>query len=105
MAEAIDPHNMISERLYRKDIQKTANSLIHEIKSISSQPSSFILVDHKNNELVCKENYIQINPFLKGCEVNEELKDLTKHFKDRISEIQNNIDMRDVASQFKRNKE
>lgn len=99
IVESIDPNNMISERLYKRDLSKNPEVISNEIKSLSKDNDRFLLLDFKENEEVYKENYLRIPEFNFSSGKEDSLNALVCLLKERVSEIRHNIDLREVVAE------
>ena len=97
--EHIDRYNMIHERLYRKDLIKVDDKTIKDLTKLNKDMSRVLLVDSKTDGCLQSDNLIRIKPFF-GNQDDAELKQLYMLFKDKISEIEHNIDLRSLAKEF-----
>ena len=97
--EHIDRHNLIHERLYRKDLVKKDDKLFKDLTKLSKDMSRTLIVDSKADTCLQTENHVKIGTFL-GDANDGELKRLYMYFKDKVSEMQHNVDLRSLTSEF-----
>lgn len=99
--EYVDPSNLIYERLYRKDLVKKNNKLEKDLSKFSSDMSRVLILDSKPDGVDPVENHLIIKPFVGHDPSDTELKKLIDFFKDRISEQQHNVDLREIINEFR----
>lgn len=97
--EHIDRHNLIHERLYRKDLVKRDDRLFKDLTKLSRDLGRAVIVDSKADTCLQGENHIKISTFF-GDKNDGELKRLMTFFKDKVSEMQHNVDLRSLALEF-----
>ena len=93
---------MINERLYRKDLVKKHDKMVKDLTKLNQDLSRVLLVDNRSDICLQTENQINI-PHYNGRQDDNSLKGLADFFKDRISEIEHNIDLRSIARNFQTN--
>lgn len=97
--EAIDRHNLIHERLYRKDNVKVEEKLCKDLGKLSKHMDRALLIDSRAETCLQVENQLKIKSFY-GDAKDTELRKLADFFKDKVSEIQHNIDLRELPDQY-----
>ena len=97
--EHIDRHNFIHERLYRKDNIKQGERLYKDLSKLSKDLSRALLIDSRADTCLQSVNQLRIKPYT-GDASDNELKRLTSFFKDKVSEMQHNVDLRTLPADF-----
>ena len=90
---------MIHERLYRKDNVKRDDRLYKDLTRFSRHIDRALLVDSRADTCLQVENQLKISAFY-GDSADIELKRLATFFKDRVSDLQHNVDLRTLPDEY-----
>lgn len=94
--EHIDQYNLVYQRLYRKDMSKKGDKLIKDLTRFSNDMSRVIIVDSKVDGVYPIDNHFVIQSYNKFDPNDDELKKLAGFFRNRVSDQQHNVDLRDI---------
>lgn len=97
--EHIDRYNLIHEKLYRRDLVKNNDRLVKDLTKFSKDMDRVLLVDSRPDSCLQQDNQIRISPYF-GDSNDNELKRLSTFFKDKVSEMQHNVDLRTITQDF-----